>query len=156
MERLVLSAGPLGIMQSCIDTVAPYVFQRKQFGKRIGEFQLVQGMLADMYTKLSASRAYTYNVAIACDNGNVSNRVPLKKMDSTRAWIRNSEVFYYTLLNRIVLELFSMLLNGLLNVLWMRSSVWVEMDTSTIILLEDSYAMQSCMKLVPVPAKFVA
>jgi len=73
LERLVLSGGPIGIMQSCMDTVVPYAFERHQFGKSIGSFQLIQGKLADMYTKLSASRAYVYAVARACDAGNVSN-----------------------------------------------------------------------------------
>lgn len=67
LERLVLAAGPLGIMQACIDSVVPYVKERKQFGKSIGEFQLVQGKLADMYTKLNASRSYVYAVANAVD-----------------------------------------------------------------------------------------
>lgn len=68
-ERLVLSAGPIGIMQNCIDVVAPYVKERKQFGKAIGEFQLIQGKLADMYTKLQAARCFTYKVAETCDSG---------------------------------------------------------------------------------------
>jgi len=67
-ERLVLAAGPVGIMQSCMDTVLPYVHQRKQFGQPIGEFQLMQGKLADMYTTLSACRSYLYSTARACDN----------------------------------------------------------------------------------------
>jgi isovaleryl-CoA dehydrogenase len=66
-ERTVLSGGPVGIMQACLDIVLPYVHERKQFGKAIGEFQLVQGKVADMYTKLNASRAYLYAVARACD-----------------------------------------------------------------------------------------
>ena len=66
-ERAVLAGGPLGIMQSCLDEVIPYLHDRKQFGKSIGEFQLMQGKLADMYTDLSASRAYVYAVAAACD-----------------------------------------------------------------------------------------
>ena len=68
-ERTVLSGGPLGIMQACIDVVLPYVHDRKQFGQAIGEFQLMQGKVADMYTSLSASRAYLYAVARACDRG---------------------------------------------------------------------------------------
>jgi len=66
-ERAVLSGGPLGIMQACIDTVLPYVRERKQFGKPIGDFQLMQGKLADMYVALSSSRAYVYAVAKSCD-----------------------------------------------------------------------------------------
>src|SRR6202045_2372528 len=68
-ERAVLAAGPLGIMQACLDAVVPYVHERKQFGQAIGEFQLVQGKLADMYTTLSACKAYVYAVAKACDRG---------------------------------------------------------------------------------------
>lgn len=74
LERLVLSGGPLGIMQAALDMTLEYVHEREQFGKKIGTFQLMQGKLADMYTKLSASRAYTYAVARACDAGNVSRQ----------------------------------------------------------------------------------
>ena len=73
-ERLVLSAGPLGIMQACLDVVVPYVHQRRQFGQPIGEFQLIQAKLADMYTGLSASRSYVYAVARACDAGKVDRK----------------------------------------------------------------------------------
>ena len=68
-ERVVLAAGPLGIMEACIDLVLPYLHDRQQFGKPIGTFELMQGKLADMYTQLSASRAYVYAVAQACDAG---------------------------------------------------------------------------------------
>src|SRR4030081_1899521 len=68
-ERAVLAAGPIGIMQACMDVVVPYVHERKQFGQAIGEFQLVQGKIADMYTTMNASRAYVYAVAKACDRG---------------------------------------------------------------------------------------
>jgi isovaleryl-CoA dehydrogenase len=68
-ERAVLAAGPLGIMQACMDVVVPYVHERKQFGQSIGEFQLMQGKLADMYTTMNASKAYVYAVAKACDRG---------------------------------------------------------------------------------------
>src|SRR4051794_29982671 len=68
-ERSVLAAGPLGIMQACLDVVMPYVHERKQFGQPIGSFQLVQGKIADMYTNMNASRAYVYAVAKACDRG---------------------------------------------------------------------------------------
>jgi len=68
-ERTVLSGGPVGIMQACIDEVLPYLHTRQQFGKAIGEFQLMQGKLADMYALLNASRAYLYAVAAACDRG---------------------------------------------------------------------------------------
>ena len=73
-ERLVLSAGPLGIMQACLDVVVPYVHQRQQFGQPIGEFQIIQAKLADMYTTLSACRSYVYAVAKACDRGEVSRK----------------------------------------------------------------------------------
>ncbi|MCJ7557108.1 MAG: isovaleryl-CoA dehydrogenase [Gammaproteobacteria bacterium] len=68
-ERVVLSGGPLGIMQACMDLVVPYVHERKQFDRSIGEFQLMQGKLADMYTTMNACRAYVYAVAAACDRG---------------------------------------------------------------------------------------
>lgn len=68
-ERTVLGAGPVGIMQNCLDIVEPYLHERKQFGKSIGEFQLMQGKAADMYITLSASRAYLYAVAANCDRG---------------------------------------------------------------------------------------
>ena len=68
-ERAVLSAGPLGIMQACMDVVVPYLNERRQFGQPIGDFQLMQGKLADMYVKLSASRAYVYAVGQALDRG---------------------------------------------------------------------------------------
>ena len=73
-ERAVLAAGPLGIMQSCMDIVIPYVRERKQFGKAIGEFQIMQAKIADMYTALSASRAYVYAVAQACDRGETTRK----------------------------------------------------------------------------------
>ena len=73
-ERVVLSAGPLGLMQACLDVVLPYVREREQFGRPIGEFQLMQGKLADMYTALSASRAYVYAVAAACDRGETARQ----------------------------------------------------------------------------------
>jgi isovaleryl-CoA dehydrogenase len=68
-ERVVLSGGPLGIMQACLDLVLPYVRERKQFGRPIGSFQLIQAKLADLYTLANASRAYVYSVARACDAG---------------------------------------------------------------------------------------
>ncbi|MGH8641078.1 MAG: isovaleryl-CoA dehydrogenase [Burkholderiales bacterium] len=73
-ERVVLAAGPLGIMQSCLDAVIPYLHERKQFNQPIGEFQLMQGKLADMYVTLNASRAYVYSVARACDRGEVTRK----------------------------------------------------------------------------------
>ncbi|KAM7257568.1 hypothetical protein ACFE04_013309 [Oxalis oulophora] len=71
LERLVLAAGPLGIMQACLDVVIPYVRERQQFGRPIGEFQFIQGKVADMYTSLQSSRSYVYSVARDCDNGTV-------------------------------------------------------------------------------------
>lgn len=73
-ERTVLSGGPVGIMQACLDIVVPYVHERNQFGQAIGEFQLMQGKLADMYAVLNASRAYLYAVARACDAGQESRK----------------------------------------------------------------------------------
>ncbi len=73
-ERVVLAAGPVGIMQACLDTVVPYVHDRVQFGEPIGRFQLVQGKLADMYTRASACRAYLYAVASACDRGETTRK----------------------------------------------------------------------------------
>jgi isovaleryl-CoA dehydrogenase len=73
-ERVVLAAGPLGIMAACLDVVIPYIHARKQFGKAIGEFQLMQGKLADMYVTLSAARAYVYAVASACDRGETTRK----------------------------------------------------------------------------------
>ena len=73
-ERLVLAGGPLGIMQACMDAVVPYIHERKQFGQAIGEFQLMQGKIADMYTTMNASRAYVYAVAQACDRGETTRK----------------------------------------------------------------------------------
>ncbi len=73
-ERVVLAGGPLGIMQACLDVVIPYLHDRHQFGQPIGEFQLMQGKLADMYVTLNASRAYVYAVAGACDRGTVTRK----------------------------------------------------------------------------------
>jgi isovaleryl-CoA dehydrogenase len=73
-ERAVLAAGPLGIMQACMDAVVPYVHERKQFGQAIGEFQLMQGKLADMYTTMNAAKAYVYTVAKSCDRGETTRK----------------------------------------------------------------------------------
>ncbi|ODT06238.1 MAG: isovaleryl-CoA dehydrogenase [Mesorhizobium sp. SCN 65-20] len=73
-ERVVLAGGPLGIMAACMDVVVPYVHDRKQFGQQIGEFQLVQGKLADMYTTMNACRAYVYAVASACDRSETTRK----------------------------------------------------------------------------------
>ncbi len=73
-ERAVLAAGPLGIMAACMDAVIPYVHERKQFGQPIGEFQLMQGKVADMYTTMNACRAYVYAVGRACDRGETTRK----------------------------------------------------------------------------------
>ncbi|SCB14156.1 isovaleryl-CoA dehydrogenase [Rhizobium hainanense] len=73
-ERVVLSGGPVGIMAACMDVVLPYMHERKQFGQSIGEFQLMQGKLADMYVTMNASRAYVYAVAAACDRGETTRK----------------------------------------------------------------------------------
>lgn len=73
-ERLVLSGGPLGIMQACMDVVVPYIHDREQFGQSIGQFQLVQGKVADMYTQMNAARAYVYAVAQSCDRGETTRK----------------------------------------------------------------------------------
>jgi isovaleryl-CoA dehydrogenase len=84
-ERVVLAAGPLGIMQACMDVVMPYVHERKQFGKAIGEFQLVQGKIADMYVAMNSARAYVYTVARACDRGETT------RQDAAGAILMSSE-----------------------------------------------------------------
>ncbi len=73
-ERVVLSGGSLGIMDACMDLVVPYVHDRKQFGQSIGEFQLVQGKVADMYTQMNAAKSYAYMVAQACDRGETTRK----------------------------------------------------------------------------------
>jgi len=73
-ERAVLAAGPLGIMQSCMDIVLPYVHERKQFGQAIGEFQIMQAKIADMYTTMNAAKSYIYTVAKACDRGQTTRK----------------------------------------------------------------------------------
>ncbi len=73
-ERVVLSGGPVGIMQACLDVVVPYMHERRQFGQSIGEFQLIQGKIADMYAALNASRAYLYAVAKACDRNETARK----------------------------------------------------------------------------------
>jgi isovaleryl-CoA dehydrogenase len=73
-ERAVLAAGPIGIMQACMDVVVPYIHERKQFGQPIGTFQLIQAKVADMYTEMNAARAYVYTVAKACDRGQTTRK----------------------------------------------------------------------------------
>lgn len=85
-ERLILAAGPIGIMQACLDTVVPYIQQRKQFGKAIGQFQLIQSKIADMYTALSASRAFLYQLAKNVDTHNT-----LENKDAAAAILFTSE-----------------------------------------------------------------
>jgi isovaleryl-CoA dehydrogenase len=74
IERVVLAAGPVGIMAACLDVVVPYVHDRRQFGEPIGTFQLMQGKLADMYVALNTARAYVYAVAGACDRGETTRK----------------------------------------------------------------------------------
>lgn len=78
-ERIVLSGGPLGIMQACMDVVIPYIHERKQFGQPIGQFQLMQGKLADMYTTMNACRSYVYAVARAVDRLPHGQSKPMRK-----------------------------------------------------------------------------
>ena len=74
IERLILAAGPVGIMQACLDAVLPYVHDRKQFGQPLGRFQLIQAKLADMYVSLSSSRAFLYATARAADQGEITRK----------------------------------------------------------------------------------
>lgn len=73
-ERVVMAGGPLGIMRACMDLVIPYIHERQQFGRPIGEFQLIQGKIADMYTAMNSARAYVYTVAKACDRGETTRK----------------------------------------------------------------------------------
>ncbi len=94
-ERTVLAAGSIGIMQSCMDIVLPYVHERKQFGQAIGEFQLIQGKLADMYVKMNTARAYVYAVAQACDRGKTT------RMDAAGAILYAAEAATWMALEAI-------------------------------------------------------
>ncbi len=94
-ERAVLAAGPLGIMRQAMDTVLPYVHERKQFGQPIGTFQLMQGKLADMYTRMNAARAYVYTVAKACD------RAETTRKDAAAAILFSSETATWMALEAI-------------------------------------------------------
>jgi isovaleryl-CoA dehydrogenase len=96
-ERVVLAAGPLGLMAACMDVVLPYVHERKQFGQPIGEFQLVQGKLADMYVAMNAARAYVYAVAKACDRGETTRE------DAAGAILYAAEAATHMALNAIQL-----------------------------------------------------
>jgi isovaleryl-CoA dehydrogenase len=84
-ERAVLSGGPLGLMQACMDVVIPYIHDRKQFGQSIGEFQLMQGKLADMYSTMNASKAYVYAVGRACDRASGPEQVRALRKDAAGA-----------------------------------------------------------------------
>ncbi|WDZ96055.1 isovaleryl-CoA dehydrogenase [Herbaspirillum sp. WKF16] len=90
-ERTVLSGGPLGIMQACMDVVVPYVHDRKQFGQAIGEFQLMQGKLADMYSTMMACKAYVYAVGQACDRAGTPDRVRALRKDAAGAILYSAE-----------------------------------------------------------------
>jgi isovaleryl-CoA dehydrogenase len=90
-ERAVLSGGPLGIMSACMDVVIPYVHDRKQFGQSIGEFQLMQGKLADMYSTMMASRAYVYAVGKACDRASTPEHMRALRKDAAGAILYSAE-----------------------------------------------------------------
>ncbi len=90
-ERAVLSGGPLGIMQACMDAVIPYVHDRKQFGQPIGEFQLMQGKLADMYSTMMASKAYVYAVGQACDRAKTPEEIRALRKDAAGAILYSAE-----------------------------------------------------------------
>ena len=90
-ERAVLSGGPLGVMQACLDVVVPYLHDRKQFGQAIGEFQLMQGKLADMYTTMNACRAYVYSVGRACDRASTPEEVRALRKDAAGAVLYSGE-----------------------------------------------------------------
>ncbi|MBO9536188.1 MAG: isovaleryl-CoA dehydrogenase [Herbaspirillum sp.] len=90
-ERTVLSGGPLGIMQACMDAVVPYVHDRKQFGQAIGEFQLMQGKLADMYSTMMACKAYVYAVGQACDRATSPEQVRALRKDAAGAILYSAE-----------------------------------------------------------------
>ena len=90
-ERAVLSGGPLGIMQACMDAVVPYVHDRKQFGQPIGEFQLMQGKLADMYSTMMACKAYVYAVGQACDRAKSPEQIRALRKDAAGAILYSAE-----------------------------------------------------------------
>jgi isovaleryl-CoA dehydrogenase len=84
-ERAVLAGGPIGLMQACMDVVLPYVHQREQFGQPIGEFQLMQGKLADMYSTMNACKAYVYAVGAACDRARTPEAIRALRKDAAAA-----------------------------------------------------------------------
>jgi isovaleryl-CoA dehydrogenase len=90
-ERTVLAGGPLGIMQACMDLVLPYIHERKQFGQPIGEFQLMQGKLADMYSTMMACKAYVYAVGQACDRAATPEAVRALRKDAAGAILYSAE-----------------------------------------------------------------
>jgi isovaleryl-CoA dehydrogenase len=90
-ERIVLSGGPLGIMQACMDVVVPYIHERKQFGQSIGEFQLMQGKLADMYSTMMACKAYVYAVGRACDRATTPDSMRALRKDAAGAILYSAE-----------------------------------------------------------------
>jgi isovaleryl-CoA dehydrogenase len=90
-ERTVLSGGPLGIMSACMDVVVPYIHERKQFGQAIGEFQLMQGKIADMYSTMMACRAYVYAVGQACDRATSPEQVRALRKDAAGAILYSAE-----------------------------------------------------------------
>lgn len=120
LERLVLSGGPLGLMQAALDVAIPYVHEREQFGKKIGEFQLMQGKIADIYTKLSAARAYVYAVGrgesalptlrflltqrAACDAGQVSRRVRRALLVTRRADVASGRIVQARSCTRVIVR----------------------------------------------------
>ena len=129
-ERAVLAAGPLGIMQACMDVVVPYVHERKQFGQAIGEFQLMQGKLADMYTTMNAAKAYVYTVASRATAARRRARMPPAPFSMRRRRRRG----------------------------WRsrRSSAWAATAISTTTRPGGCCAMPSCTRSAPAPAKSAA
>ena len=129
-ERAVLAAGPLGVMQSCLDLVIPYLHQRTQFGQPIGRFQLMQAKLADMYVTLNAAKAYVYTVAKACDRGETTRKTrpaPFSTPPSGRLGWRSKP-----------------------------SNAWAATATSTTIRPAGCCATQSSTRSALAPAKFAA
>ncbi len=126
-ERAVLAAGPIGIMQACLDVVMPYIHDRKQFGQPIGEFQLVQGKVADMYVEMNAAKAYVYAVAKACDRGETTRE------DAAGAILYAAE--------------------KATPARWTRSSSWAATATSTTTRPAGSCATPSSTRSAPAPAR---
>ena len=129
-ERVVLAGGPLGIMQACLDVVLPYVHERKQFGQAIGEFQLMQAKLADMYTTMNAAKAYVYAVAQACDRGETTRK------DAAGAILYAAEKATWMALEAI--------------------QAWAATATSMTIRPAGCCATPSCTRSAPAPARSAA